>query len=231
MDPDFWLQRWQQSHTGFHQADTEPRLIDHWPELHVPTGAPVFVPLCGKSLDMVWLAGQGHHVIGVELSQLAIDDFFAGQGLSPDVRTEPGFTIKSAGPYQLWCGDFFDLPTAATRNIQAIYDRAALIALPPVMRQRYAAKLAELSPAIARALLITLEYDQSILPGPPHSVPASEVKDLFASNWNMTERNRENTRALSPKFREHGLEFVEQAVYVMTPRSADANPAPGIQAA
>ncbi|MCL4160804.1 UNVERIFIED_CONTAM: hypothetical protein GTU68_061051, partial [Idotea baltica] len=132
-----WLERWQQSQIGFHQAETEPLLPNHWPELRLAANSTVFVPLCGKSIDMVWLAGQGHSVIGNELSQIAIDGFFAGQNLAPEVRTESGFTIKSAGPYELWCGDFFEMPATATRNVSAVYDRAALIALPPAMRKQY----------------------------------------------------------------------------------------------
>lgn len=218
MDPEFWLDRWQQSQIGFHQADTEPLLQRHWPALGVPAGSRVFVPLCGKSLDMVWLAGQGYQVIGNELSQIAIDDFFAGQELTPEKRTEPGFTISTAGPYELWCGDFFDVPMRVTENVTGIYDRAALIALPPEMRRKYAGKLTELAHGRAKSLLITLEYDQSIVPGPPHSVRGDEVQDLFAGDWQITMLVCEQTRARAPKFKQHGLEFVDQAAYVLDPR-------------
>ena len=219
MEPEFWLERWQQSQTGFHQAETEPLLPKHWPVLAATASSPVFVPLCGKSLDLVWLAGQGHKVVGNELSQIAIDDFFAEQQLTPKVRTKPGFTIKSAGPYELWCGDFFNMPASATQGVTGIYDRAALIALPPAMRQRYATKLTELSHGTAQTLLITLEYDQSILPGPPHSVDRDEVRQLFATNWQITELVCEQTLTLSPKFKQHGLEFVDQSVYLMAPQT------------
>lgn len=219
MDPNFWLERWQQSQIGFHQADTEPLLQKHWQALNLPARSSVFVPLCGKSLDMVWLAGQGHPVIGIELSQIAIDEFFAEQSLTPDIRRQHGFTIKSAGPYELWCGDFFAMPASATKTVAGIYDRAALIALPPDMRQRYANKLTELSQGTARTLLITLVYDQSILPGPPHSVAGDEVQSLFAADWQISERVCEQTLALSPKFKQHGLEFVDQAVYIMDPQA------------
>jgi thiopurine S-methyltransferase len=228
VEPEFWLERWQQSQIGFHQADTEPLLPKHWPALRLPANSPVFVPLCGKSLDMVWLAGQGHKVIGNELSQIAIDDFFADQQLTPEVRTEPGLTIKSAGPYELWCGDFFDMPTSATRNVTAIYDRAALIALPLAMRKQYATQLTALSHGTAKTLLITLEYDQSILPGPPHSVTSKEVNDLFTTDWRITKLICEQTATLSPKFKQHGLEFVDQSVYVMSPRTKELSEAPTI---
>ena len=216
MEPDFWHERWQQMQIGFHQSDTNPLLRKHWPALCLPRNSAVFVPLCGKSLDMVWLAGQGHHVIGVELSQIAVDGFFEDVGIDPDTRSEAGFTIKTAGPYQLWCGDFFSLPQSLLGGISAIYDRASLIALPPEMRRRYAEKLTELSPAAARTLLITLEYDQSRLPGPPHSVPAAEVRSLFGPQWHIEEVHRETTDEIPPKFKEGGIDTADQAVFLMT---------------
>ncbi|MGI9477680.1 MAG: thiopurine S-methyltransferase [Hyphomicrobiaceae bacterium] len=220
MDAEFWHERWQQSNIGFHQAETEPLLQKHWPALGVTSGAAVVVPLCGKSLDMVWLAGEGHRVIGIELSQIAIDDFFAGLGLTPEKRSEPGFTVSSAGPYELWCGDFFEMPVSRTRDVAAIYDRAALIALPPDMRKRYAGKLTELGHGTARNLLITLEYDQSIVPGPPHSVGGDEVTALFDAEWRIERIMYERTAKVPPKFKANGLEAVQQAVYVLDPRNA-----------
>lgn len=220
MDANFWLERWQQSQIGFHQAETEPLLQQHWPALSLAAGSSVFVPLCGKSLDMVWLAGQGHRVVGNELSPVAIDAFLDGQGLTPEVRQQDGFTIKSAGPYELWCGDVFAMPAAATETVTGIYDRAALVALPPDMRRRYAGKLGALSPAGAKALLITLDYDQSILPGPPHAVGREEVHGLFSDGWQVEEVASEHTRARSPKFKEHGIEAVEQTVYQMKRQAA-----------
>lgn len=218
MNPDFWLKRWQQSQIGFHQSETEPLLQQHWSGLGVPAGSPVFVPLCGKSLDMVWLAGQGHRVVGAELSQIAVDDFFAGLEIEPETRTEAGFTVKTAGPYELWCGDIFELPLNVTAAVAGIYDRAALIALPPEMRKAYAEKLTQLAHGSAKSLLITLEYDQTVLNGPPFAVWGDEVERLFQPDWQIEPVDREQTRALSPKFREHGLDTVGQVVYAMAPR-------------
>lgn len=220
MDHDFWHQRWQDQQIGFHQSDVEPLLKTHWPALELPTGSTVFVPLCGKSLDMVWLANEGHKVIGCELSEIAVDGFFAGLGITPDERLEQGFTVKSSGPYEIWCGDFFRLPLAGMTDVVGIYDRAALVALPPEMRKRYAAKLNEL--AATRALLITLEYDQAMLPGPPHSVPPTEVEALFASSWQLTVASTAQTSKVSPKFIERGMETIGQTVYRMQRREAAA---------
>jgi len=213
MEHEFWLARWLDKQIGFHQSAAERLLVEHWPALALPGGSRVFVPLCGKSLDMVWLADQGHKIIGNELSEIAVDEFFTSLGLEPEVRAESGFLIKSAGPYELWCGDFFALPLDTMDDIAGIYDRAALIALPPAMRKRYAGKLAEI--ARAKSLLITLEYDQSVLSGPPHGVWPEEVQELFGADWTIDEVSRAQTSSLSPKFREHGLKSVGQAVYVM----------------
>ncbi len=138
MDPKFWHERWEKQDTGFHQPTVHDLLQTHWAELEVGRGTSVFVPLCGKSLDMAWLAEQGHRVIGAELSELAVDEFFAGRGLEVATRTVGRFTVKSAGPYEIWCGDIFYLPHEAVEGVAAIYDRASLIAFPASMQQRYA---------------------------------------------------------------------------------------------
>ena len=154
MDPDFWRDRWQRQDIGFHQAESHDQLRRHWPALGIAPGSPVFVPLCGKSLDMVWLAGQGHRVIGAELSEIAIDDFFAERGLVPAVRNEGSFRVKTAEAYELWCGDIFDLPQGAVAGVAGVYDRAALVAFPAELQPRYAAKLKELVPPAAPILLV-----------------------------------------------------------------------------
>src|SRR3546814_8142059 len=83
MDPDFWQQRWRDNRIGFHRDGVLPLLEKHWPSLGLATGSRVFVPLCGKSLDMAWLAARGHRVLGVELSPLAVGQFFDENGLAP----------------------------------------------------------------------------------------------------------------------------------------------------
>ena len=144
MDPDFWHDRWRNAQIGFHQPRPNEKLITHWPELGSPAASPVFVPLCGKSLDMVWLAERGHRVIGIELSEVAIDEFFKGQNLTPETRQIGFLRLKSAGPYKLYCGDYFAMSPELLDGTRTIYDRAALIALPPEMRRSYTAHLDEL---------------------------------------------------------------------------------------
>jgi len=177
MEADFWHSRWQEGRIGFHQADVNSFLKQHWPTL--PKQSTVFVPLCGKSLDMLWLASQGHRVIGVELSEIAAQEFFAEQSVQPNVKQCGNFVSYSANNVTILCGDFFDLSTADLDGVAAVFDRAALIALPKKMRQRYAEHLRKLSPDGCQLLLVGMEYDEAALSGPPFNVPWAEISTLF----------------------------------------------------
>ncbi|MDH4983521.1 thiopurine S-methyltransferase [Hyphomicrobium sp. D-2] len=218
MEPGFWRSRWQKQEIGFHQADYHGLLLEHWADLKVPSGTDVFVPLCGKSLDMVWLAEQGHRVIGAELSELAVDAFFAERGLIPDVRTEGVFTVKSAGPYEIWCGDFFEMPSDALRNVAGVFDRAALIALPPGMQQRYAEKIAEIVPTTAPMLIITLEYDPAQMSGPPFTTPRVQVHNLYDAEFDVQEIDCRDVMETHPHFAARGLTSLEECAFVLRRR-------------
>ena len=150
MDPTFWLDRWQRADIGFHQGAAHHFLARHWGELHVPRGASVFVPLSGKSLDMVWLADQGHDVLGVELSELAVEQFFAERSRRPAVVSQGRFKVRRAGPYEIWCGDFFSFDPADTRRIGGVFDRAALVAMPSSISNSIEARTSR-SPASSQA--------------------------------------------------------------------------------
>lgn len=180
-----WIERWREGRIGFHLEDTHPALLRHWPELDVPSGGKVLVPLCGKSLDMRWLAEQGHPVLGIELSSEAIEQFVA-EGRGEVSRYRKGyFEICRQANVELWCGDFFHLHIDQAHEIQAFYDRAALIALAPATRQRYAFHLAQLLPPGARGLMITLTHQEGFK-GPPYSVDSAEVQRLLAPNFVLT---------------------------------------------
>jgi len=222
MDPDFWHGRWQEKQIGFHQAEPNKLLKIHWPALGLAPASRVFIPLAGKSVDMVWLAGRGHRIIANELSRIAVEEFFDEQELTPETRDDGEFTVFTAGPYEIWCGDIFALPDHVTAGIAAIYDRASLIALPTGMRRRYATKLGGLihdaarSPSPVRNLLITLEYDQSLIDGPPHAVLPDEIDKLFAKDWTIEKIAHEDGAAVSPKFAAAGIDNVGQTVYLLT---------------
>ena len=184
MDKAFWHQRWEEGRIGFHQDEVHPALPDYWNNAPERQSRVVFVPLCGKSNDMVWLAEHGWQVIGVELSERAVQDFFASQGLTP-VHTEIADQLScyQAGPYLIYCGDIFHLHRQHMIEVSAVYDRASLVALPKAKRHRYAFHLAQmLSPAV-EMLLVSLEHGKPS--GPPFSVTADEIEWLFGANFEV----------------------------------------------
>ncbi len=213
MDADFWLQKWQEGQIGFHRHDVMPLLQKHWPSLQLPPHSRVLVPLCGKSLDMHWLAAQGHRVLGVELSPLAVTQFFEEAGLDPERTTSPYGEHFSAGPIEIILGDAFGLNPGLLADITGVYDRAALIALPPDLRLRYRDTVYAALPAGCQGLLITLEYPQEEKAGPPFSVAQAEVESLFAAPWRHTLLERRDILDQEPRFREEGLSALETAVY------------------
>ena len=213
MQPDFWLQKWQDNQIPFHQHKVMPLLEKHWPALQLPAGSQVFVPLCGKSLDLAWLAAQGHRVLGLELSPLAVAQFFAEHGLTPQTRVTRYGTHYTAGAIELICGDVFDVDAGLLADCAGVYDRAALIALPEPLRARYVDEVYGRLPAHCRALLITLEYAQHERAGPPFSVDADEVQARYAAHWTIAPLERREILADEPRFAADGMTALHITVY------------------
>lgn len=218
MDPAFWLERWQQNQIGFHQAEINAHLQDFWGVLGLAHGSLVFVPLCGKSRDMLWLRAQGHPVLGVEISPIAVNDFFRENGLAPQRRHEGAFERCTADGLEILCGDFFALTSAQLAAVAGVYDRASLIALPADMRARYAHHLQHILPAAAEILLITVEYPQAQMDGPPFSVHQAEVEQLYRERYAVTVLYTKDVLAENARFRERGLSALVEKVYRLTPR-------------
>ncbi|MCW8808886.1 MAG: thiopurine S-methyltransferase [Rhodanobacter sp.] len=216
MEPDFWHQRWREGRIGFHQDRPMPLLLEHWPALALAAGSQVFVPLCGKSLDMVWLAAQGHRVLGVELSPLAVAQFFDEHELTPQVHDSRYGRHYRAGDIELICGDVFGLDAGALAGCAAVYDRAALIALPPPLRRRYVGELHARLPAGCRGLLITLEYPQHEKHGPPFAVPEAEVYKLYGRDWNVATLERRDVLAQEPGFVAAEVSALDTVVYQLS---------------
>ena len=217
MNPDFWHQRWHDKQIGFHQSAPTPLLLKHWPSLGIAPGAQVFVPLAGKSLDMAWFAAQGYTVLGVELSKLAIEQFFAEHELDPEIETTRRGTHYRAGGIELIHGDAFGLDADALRDCAAVFDRAALIALPPELRVRYAHELYAKLPAGCRGLLISLEYAQAEREGPPFSVPEAEVRENFGRDWTIELLERRPIPPEHPGF-VSGVSRLETTAYALQRR-------------
>ena len=174
----------------------------------------VFVPLCGKSLDMLWLRKR-HPVLGVELSPIAVSAFFAENGLVAERREESGFLVYEADGLQLLCGDFFNLQPEQLQHVRGVYDRASLTALPPDLRTRYVASLSDLLPGSVPMLLVTMEYEQQQMQGPPFAVHEKEIHDLFAEGWSVQVLYVENILANEPRFRERGLSRLSEKIYLL----------------
>lgn len=185
MDASFWHAKWEKSEIGFHQDDFNPLLLDHLGALSLAPGNRVFVPLCGKTRDILWLLQSGYRVVGAELSRLAVEQLFAEMELVPAVTEAGPLTRFSAEDIDIYVGDIFELGAALLGQVDAVYDRAALVALPAAMRQRYADHLRAIT-GRARQLLIAYDYDQSLQNGPPFAVGADEVRSLYGQYFQPT---------------------------------------------
>ena len=185
MDAEFWQQRWALKQTAFHAAEVHAMLTAHHGQLALPEASRVFVPLCGKTHDIDWLASRGHAVVGSELNRPAVEEVFDRMGKVPVASQEGELTRLAAGDVEIFVGDHFQLTAEQLGPVDAIYDRAALVALPDAMRRVYAGHLMVLTQA-APQLLIIFDYDQDMMDGPPFSVPESEIQSLYGDVYKKT---------------------------------------------
>jgi thiopurine S-methyltransferase len=218
MEPSFWHERWARAEIGFHQQDINVHLQQFWNRLELQAGQRVFVPLCGKSLDLLWLAGEGHPVTGVELSPMAVEAFFAENQLQPRRWHDGAFEVWDVDEIRILLGDFFALEPRHVADCAGVYDRASLIALPPAMRARYAGHLETMMPAGASVLLVTMEYDQSVLPGPPFAVGETEVRALYEPTHVVELLYTRDALSEESRWRDRGLTWLLEKVYRLTHR-------------
>ncbi len=218
MEPDFWHERWKENRIGFHQQKINSRLKKLWPVLEVPAGARILVPLCGKTLDMLWLRDAGHEVLGVELSAEACAAFFEENELPCARRGGDRFEHFTGEGIELLAGNFFTLGSNDTADIAAAYDRAALVAMPAAMRPDYANHLAELLPKGSQVLLISMDYDQQRMDGPPFAVPENEVRSLFSPAFDVEIIATSSGPDIVGNLAERGLDTLEEKVYRLVRR-------------
>ena len=218
MNKDFWLERWEREEIGFHQNEVNPHLREFWTELHLAPDSAVFVPLCGKSQDMLWLREQGHQVLGVELSTIAVQTFFKESGYTPQRIIDGKFEQCEADGIRVLCGDFFDLSENEMSQVSAVYDRASLIALPPEMRARYVRHLVGILPEETQILLITVDYPQQEMQGPPFSVSCGEVEELYREHADVRLLAHPDVLAQNPRFQQRGLSRLVENSYLLTLR-------------
>lgn len=216
MEKEFWLERWERAETGFHQDEVNPYLLKFWPELNPAPGAQVFVPLCGKSLDMLWLRQHGSSVLGVELSPIAVCDFFAENGMTPDHASSGHFDSCEADGIRILCGDFFELGKAELAQVKAVYDRASLVALPPEMRARYARHLVDILPSGTKILLVAFDYPQQEMQGPPFAITEAEVQALYSAYAEIRLLAQVDVLEQNPRFKARGMSRLQESIFLLT---------------
>jgi len=223
MEAEYWLKRWREGRTGWHRSEVMPLLVQHWSALNVPRGSRVLVPLCGKSLDMLWLAQQGMRVLGVDVSPVAIESFLAENQLHARTRGEADGThyeiTNASGEIEIINGDAFALDPNEVAQCNVFYDRAALIAMPAPMRRRLVDELYVQLPAGSAGLLITLAYPGNEMQGPPFSVDDAEVHDLFDKRWQVDRLEYRDILASQPSFSDQGVSALHTGVYALTRRA------------
>lgn len=227
MELSFWRDRWEKGETGFHQPTLNPYLAyfygENGPAIDKRSSLKVFVPLCGKSLDMQWLSQNGYAVLGVECSSLAVRDFFENTGSAYVVTENDSHTkysedhkISGNANLEILQGDFFELTDKDVEGVTDVFDRASLIALPEAMRKNYAEKMTKLLAPGARILLITMTYPQQEMDGPPFSVSEEEVHDLYDKNFKIDKILVKNILSTEQRFQQRGITSLLETAYKLT---------------
>jgi len=212
MEKSFWLKNWEENQIGFHMSSFNELLLAHIEKFNLKKESTIFVPLCGKSLDLIYLAKLGHRVIGVELSEKAVNDFFTENNLDFEKKKNGRYICKNL-KIDIIQGDFFEVSPEIIGPIDFIYDRASLIALPEEMRARYSKVIEKITKTDSQTLLITTEYDHPALIGPPFSVKEEEVNKLYKDKFEIIVLQRLEKEIAGPRFQEAGLKTSSRAVY------------------
>jgi thiopurine S-methyltransferase len=210
-----WLIRWQKNQIGFHDTKVNSHLKQYISASDLKPGDTIFLPLCGKSADITWVAEQGFKVIGVELSAIAIESYFAEQGLSFDQLKSGPFIARSSGNIYLLEGSFFDLRQQDLGDCSLVYDRASLIALDEPTRTKYAEWMQSIIGDKTDILLVTLNYNQSEMNGPPFAVSTDEVMRHYGSAFQVDTIRQTEIVDESPRWRAKGLSSLVESVYIL----------------
>jgi thiopurine S-methyltransferase len=185
MDAEFWHQCWEENDIGFHEESANPLLVKYISQLNLREGNRVFLPLCGKTSSIPWLRSKGYQVAGIELSQIAIDQLFEAMNIEPSITKVGSLLHYSSDGIDMFVGDFFDLSSAELGQIDAIFDRGSLVALPYEIRITYAKHLTAVTNN-APQLLLCFEYDENEMQGPPFSITLNELKAHYIESYDLT---------------------------------------------
>jgi len=216
MEISFWDSKWRKGHIGFHMEKGYEPLQKFWKKLELPDRATVLVPFCGKSVDLVWLAGNGANVKGVEIIEKAVRDFFREQQLTPNISKNGNFNIFKSGPIEIWQGNFFKLEKSELPYIDVIYDKGGLVAIPEKLQTKYADQLFSLTNPDTKILLHHFEYPQEEMNGPPFSVTLECIKKLFGDKYSIRTLLQETTNRKYENFSKRGLKsaLLERFLYL-----------------
>jgi len=216
VQPEFWQERWRTAQIGFHQSAVDRNLEAYWPGLKLHANTGVVVPLCGKSLDLLWLRDQGHSVSGIEISAVALEAFCMEHGIPARRRSLADFDAYEAERLTLFCGDFFKLTPALLGNVSAVYDRAALISWTPELRAPYVEHVTALTERGTQTLLITVEYPQTEMNGPPFPVTREDIDRLYADHHSIEHLARHEILEREPRLKARGLTELHEVCYRLT---------------
>jgi thiopurine S-methyltransferase len=213
MHHDEWLDRWKQNRIGFHESTVNAHLCRYLPEFNLNQDDTIFMPLCGKAHDISWLSQQGYQVVGIELSEVAIESFFSEHKLQYQQFESERFVLRKSGNISLIQGDYFDLQPEDLSACKLVYDRASLIAIDENNRSRYYAHMMSIIPHAAGQLLITLDYDQTQMSGPPFAVSEQEVHQYYDSAYLVNTLEVNDVLDERPRWREQGLTALTESVF------------------
>ena len=210
-----WLKFWENNETNWHGDKITQELVEYFELFELEPRDKVFVPLCGKSLDMIYIMNQGFSVVGVEISEIGVRQFFSENNLAYKITKVDDFDLYSTENLEIYCGDFFALTSKHLNNVKSVFDRKSLIALEPEVRQKYVKHLNDIISLGARILLVTLQYPQYQMSGPPFSVDKSEVESLFSMTFESRELRSFNDIENGLKLERAGVDFINNAAYCL----------------
>jgi thiopurine S-methyltransferase len=210
-----WLKFWENNETNWHGDKITQELVEYFELFELEPRDKVFVPLCGKSLDMLYIMNQGFSVVGVEISEIGVRQFFSENNLAYKITKVDDFDLYSTENLEIYCGDFFALTSKHLNNVKSVFDRKSLIALEPEVRQKYVKHLNDIISLGARILLVTLQYPQYQMSGPPFSVDKSEVESLFSMAFESQELRSFNDIENESKLTRAGVDYINNAAYYL----------------
>ena len=212
-----WHRHWESDKPGFHEGQVNAYLQQYLSLFKLQPGDTLFMPLCGKAVDMLWLSQQGYKVIGVELSKVAVESFFAESGLSYAIEQQGPFTVYQSDDIRLYQGDFMDLQAQQLSDCKLVYDRASIVAIEPFNRPSYQAKIQALLAPNTPILMVLLDYEQSQMQGPPFSVSVAEVKELYGEHYQVELLQSEQLIEIQPHWKGKGLNSLIESALSLIP--------------